>query len=444
MLTSCSSDDEVEVTERCYISSASLGTLKRIMHISSSADKDSVIRSTYTGNSYPLTVNQRTLTIENYDSLLYGTDLSALLVGINYVGATVAYRPASDETSDWMSYKATDSLNLTEPLHLFTLSEDGNSYRIYTLKLNVHKVDGDSLRWSRLETTDAFENMTAMHAAIVGGQLTVTGLTESGVQQAVRSSLGSQGEWTIRNTNLLATADVEAIRQHDDVLYTHTAEGAIYSSPNGADWTEVAPAVEGLSLAAVTDNFYYAIINGRLCSSEDALTWSDERLDDDPLHLPATMLRSYVTTQSNGNRRLTLMGYRAEGTDTTAVVWSKLWASDEDEQDAVWMYINPTDDNIYQMPRLQHLNLMEYDGRGLALGGASQVGHGSHTSMDGMYFSNDHGITWKPDYELLLPKAVQGTESPMAATVDEDNYIWLILDKQVWRGRLNRLGFARQ
>ena len=61
-----------------------------------------------------------------------------------------------------------------------------------------------------------------------------------------------------------------------------------------------------------------------------------------------------------------------------------------------------------------------------------------------MFFSRDCGITWKPDYELHLPKALLGVGGPIASAVDSDKYIWIIANREVWRGRLNRLGFLRQ
>ena len=446
MFASCMKDDEKIYTNHCYISGVTLGSVRRQMHTTGWNGSDSIYYTSFSGSNFPMTIDQRRLLIENKDSLLCGAQLDALTMTITYVGSTVAYRPADEPDGEWTAYKSSDSLDVRKPLHLLLLSEDGNSYRTYTLRVNVHSQEGDSLRWARADSTDIFDGMSRMRALIVGGRLMVFGTTASGIVRVVRSTLAAQGEWTQETTDLPANADVEGIKQCGDRLYAATDDGAIYGSTDGAHWTMTTPPTAGLLLAAVTDSSFYAIIGGKLCRSADGNAWTEETLDDSLDCLPASSLRSYSIVQDNGNERLVLMGFRAsdDAADSTAVVWSKMWNRYTPESEAEWMYINPTSDNVYLCPRLEHLNLLAYDERGLVVGGASENGHGHRQALDAMYFSNDHGITWKPDYELHLPAAARGAVGPVAAAVDEDNYIWLIASNQVWRGRLNRLGFARQ
>ena len=86
---------------------------------------------------------------------------------------------------------------------------------------------------------------------------------------------------------------------------------------------------------------------------------------------------------------------------------------------------------------------MAYDGMCLAFGGASDYEGGKYEAMSEMFFSKDYGITWKPDYELHLPQELLGVSGPIASAVDRDHFIWIIANREVWRGRLNRLGFLR-
>ena len=444
LMAACAKDDETVYSSHCYISGVTLGAVRRQMHTTTSDGRDSTYYTTFSGSNFAMTVDQRNLLIENHDSLLYGSDVSALLVTINYVGLMVAYRTTDDEDDEWLAYQTTDSLDVSRPLCLRVVSEDGNSERYYTLRINIHQQEGDSLYWSRVDSVAAFAGMTQMHAAVLNDTLMVLGRTGSGVTRAVRSTTGVAGEWTVEATDLPGNADVEGIKQRGSRFYANTDEGALYTSSDGKCWNQMAPPA-GTVLAAVTDRWLYAIVGGHLCRSADGAAWSEETLDDSLSFLPQTSLRSYRIAQDNGNVRLTLLGYRRdEDNDSTAVAWSKLWNEYTPEDEAGWMYINPTPDNVYRCPRLEHLNLFPYDGRGLAIGGASEAGHGQHEALDALYFSNDQGITWKPDYELHLPAAARGVSGPVAAVADGNNYIWLIASNQVWRGRLNRLGFARQ
>ena len=112
------------------------------------------------------------------------------------------------------------------------------------------------------------------------------------------------------------------------------------------------------------------------------------------------------------------------------------------EEDAEWMFFPLSPDNTIPCPRLNHFNLLEYDDKCIAFGGASA--DGKQKALDGIYVSQDYGITWRPSTEIHMPIELEGIEGCIASTVDTNNYIWIITNAQVWRGRLNRLGFAQQ
>ena len=144
-------------------------------------------------------------------------------------------------------------------------------------------------------------------------------------------------------------------------------------------------------------------------------------------------------SRSNGNSRIVMVGQR-EGSDN-AVVWNKMWNENEAEEDAEWMFFPLSPDNTIPCPRLNHFNLLEYDDKCIAFGGASA--DGKQKALDGIYVSQDYGITWRPSTEIHMPIELEGIEGCIASTVDTNNYIWIITNAQVWRGRLNRLGFAQ-
>ncbi len=58
-----------------------------------------------------------------------------------------------------------------------------------------------------------------------------------------------------------------------------------------------------------------------------------------------------------------------------------------------------------------------------------------------MLLSRDGGITWKSDKSFTYPTGAQASTA-FAATVDSDEYLWLISGTKVWCGRLNRVGWA--
>lgn len=459
LICSCSKDDDDEATasDICYISGVSLGVVKRVVQTTLPDGRDTLIGSSYNAGLFPMTINQRELTIENRDSLLLGTRLDALLVTISYQGSVVACRAAdADTTDEWVKYVATDSLNLSKPIHLYVLSEDGHSKRIYTLKVNVHQQEGDSVNWTRVDSIGPFGTSAektqaippvAMRSAILDGKLVVLAKNEEGfIITARRSDRTADGTWTFSQSGLPATTDVESLRQQDGALYISTTDGAIYTSSDALQWTEFISAQAGLRLVAVTDNWLYALMDGGLCrtSRTQPGTWLPETLDDDASRLPSLSLDSRYFVHENGYRYLQLVGTCEGSAESTAVVWNKIWDDDEDEATAEWVYFSPSPDNKYLCPALQHLAVFSYDGRGIALGGASIEGRGSHKPLDVMLVTNDQGVTWKTDVSLHLPSDITAEGGVVTALADEDHFIWIVTQNGVWRGRLNRLGFARQ
>ena len=119
-----------------------------------------------------------------------------------------------------------------------------------------------------------------------------------------------------------------------------------------------------------------------------------------------------------------------------------MWNDSEPEASALWIYFPITPDNTIPCPRLNYLNLLPYENKCFAFGGASL--DNKHKALDVIYISQDYGITWRPSSVINTPSELNGTEGCITSPVDNNHFIWIITNKQIWRGRLNRLGFAQQ
>ena len=433
--SSCSNDDD-EVTpdnDYCYIKSVVLGTVKR---------KTSTLNTSFTGSYYEMTINLRDNTIENRDSLPYGSILDRVVATITFDGSTLLYREKGTN-ADWITYNSTDSLDLTKPLELLLLSNDNSSSRTYTFKVNVHKQDGDSFNWSKCESNvPQLAEMTDMKAFVKNDKLMVLGQKAATIVLAERTLAGTQGTWQeTTTTGLPATTDLQTLRQQAGTLYLSTTSGEIFSSTDAKDWQQVGTTLSaGLTLIEKTEDFFYVISEGKILRSVDAMTWEEERLDTEASMLPSTGIRVLSVEQANGNKRIILVGQR-EGSNN-AVVWNKMWNDSEPEADALWIYFPITPDNTIPCPRLNHLNLLPYESNCFAFGGASL--DNKHKALDIIYISQDYGITWRPSNVINIPSELNGTEGCITSTVDNNHFIWIITNEQIWRGRLNRLGFAQQ
>lgn len=441
--TSCSKGSDVApINDYCYIKSVTLGTVKRV--IQRHDVNGAVVSSTnapYAGNTFLMTIDQRTGIIENRDSLPYGSQLSATIATIAFDGLMLSYRTkGTDET--WTAYSSVDSLNLTKPLELRLVSNDNLSTRTYTLKVNVHQQEGDSLYWTQCDKeVEILGGMTDMKAFVFDDNLMILGKKEAGIVLTERASMATESTWVETvTTGLPAEADLQSLRQQGGMLYISTTSGKILSSSDAISWTEIGSHTASLSLVEKTEKFFYAISDGKMLRSEDGNVWSEEVLDTEADQLPQTDIRVLSVEQTNGNKRIILVGQR-EGSNT-AVVWNKMWNDSEPEADAAWTYFPVSADNKVPCPKIQHLNLLPYDGKCIAFGGASD--DGSQKAMNALLVSQDYGITWRPSIDIHLPIQLKDIEGCITSTVDKDNFIWIITNAQVWRGRLNRLGFAQQ
>ena len=446
LASSCSEDSNLSTSnDYCYIKSVTLGAVKRrVERRDAEGNVISVVNTTITGSNFAMTINQRDNTIENRDSLPYGCNLSAVLATVAFDGSLLTYRVKGSE-NDWLAYNSADSLDLTKPLELLLLSNDNQSERRYTLKVNVHKQEGDSLNWKKCESEVApLAGMTDMKVFFLNGKLMVLGQTASGKVLAERSGIEAEGTWEERmTTGLSLTADLQTLRLHSDTLYLSTSDGSILTSIDAKTWQQKGVTREaGLTLVEKTDKYYYALSDGKLLRSTDASAWEEDKLDTKADSLPNADIRALTLQQTNGSDAIVMLGHRSDCTH--AVAWYKMWNIGWEcfEKDAEWMFFPFSPDNRVMCPQLKHLNLIYYDGNCVAFGGASLDNR--HEALDAMYVSRDYGITWRPSTEIHLPEELKGTNGCITGAVDKNKFIWLITNAQVWRGRLNRLGFAQQ
>ena len=446
--TSCmDDDDEVDYSEGCYISSFSLGSLHRKIYGTTSEGEDSIYTTTFSGSTFVMSINQRNLTIENLDSLPIRTQLDKVTTSAVFEGALV-WRKADIsnlEDTTWTTYNSSDSLDLTEPIHLRVFSVTGLSSRTYTLKVNVHQQRGDSTTWDSLGTVAAMKGMQARKTIVWDGKIVVLGQNTEDALTYIEHPIGTQGEWIARPTTGTTNANIGTIQTQGDHLYMSTADGQVIESTNGIEWTTSAyPALSGLRLVAASEAYLYALANGYLYRSNGG-EWELETLDDEASLLPSLQIGSVYYAMKNGRPRLMLIGARGSD-DTKATIWVKSWETGAEERTA-WMYYTPNQADKYRLPMLESLCVVPYDDGLQALGGKSPDGR--YAAMDSIFHSQDHGITWKAyedndmDVDPRLHTVAQGAQH-IVATVDEEHFLWVFVDDQVWRGRINRLGFVRK
>ena len=130
--------------------------------------------------------------------------------------------------------------------------------------------------------------------------------------------------------------------------------------------------------------------------------------------------------------------------DKTSKVWSKVEETDEGSEQQAWTYMDVAGDNRFRLPNLANLQMTYYDDFMMALGGSGIGNSQGTTAYGGCYTSSDGGMTWRIRKLYALPTNFNIESNRFAFTADSQNYLWLIDGKgNLWRGRLNRLGWAK-
>lgn len=449
VFTSClNSDDNATYYGDTAITSFSMSnSLTYYEHTISSVGTDSISdTTTVTSSNYKFNIDQSKGEIYNQDSLPYGTKVDRILISASsYNSGTITVKNVDSDTL--LYYSSSDSLDFTEPRIFRVYSQDGTSFRNYTVKVNVHKQNGDLFNWSGQAVNAKLAALTAMKGVAFNGKIFVAGLL-SGQTKLYATSENDVNGWNEITPNITLNANAyNNMVANSNYIYTYN-DGNIVKSKDGETWETVA-SVSITQLIGATDNRLYAIADGTMKSStDDGATWSEDGVEDESEYLPSqniNMVSLAAVTNKNTNDVI-MVGNRANSytQDSVAVVWKKVEENSSDSENQKWYYYNSlSNENRYSMPRLKNLQVVKFGDNLIAFGGEG-LGASTAKAYSKFYVSGDEGTTWKKSSNVLPPSGFSAGDA-FTMISDSNNFIWVICGQsgQVWKGRLNSLGWAK-
>ena len=444
MLTSCLGDDDTQsyylTSNHTAITGFSLSAANQYCHTIGSQGQDSIYKKAVAVSDYTFYIDHEKGLIYNPDSLPYGTDPEHILINVTTANsATVYLQNIEDKESNY--HATTDSVDFSTPRIFHILSQSGIFYRNYTVQVNIHQEQGDTLIWSHLTDNNVFADFQGMKAVAANGYVYLFGT--DGTQTKVYRTSDTDGKnWDDTSITLSADAYKSVVKQEDNIFVLSGQQ--LLKITEGV--TETVTTLSDLKqlIGASTTHLFAVATNGNIMQSQDGgVTWITDNLDESQSLLPVDAISyTYMPIKSNDSIDLVVVtGLRSADeypADTTAVVWTKIVEYTKRHRDYPWTYVDIADDNNWALPRLANLTIMQYDGGLLAFGG-NGIGACTIPAFNSFYYSKDGGITWTiPDY--TFPATLVGG-NVFAATVDSNNYIWIVSNGAVWRGRINRLGW---
>lgn len=453
LMASClESDNDYTYTDDCAISSFSVTTAKQNTFVKTSDGlRDSLVVKELTLSNYKFYIDQINGKIYNPDSLPCGVDAKKLLCSVsNSSAGLVVIKKEKSDSLDYFS--STDSLDFSVDREVQVVSNSGLSVKKYTVHVNVHKEQADSFAWHATPICAELKTMQAIKTAAVNGKLILLGT--DGNTTIVYTNNGTQ--WTKCETNLghnLAADAYKSLVTKDDYVYISDG-GNIVRTNDGKTWDIMGTATDVTRLVAASRySLYGYATDGRLMTSKDnGATWAVAEIDDE-LSLMPYGETTYASVEIEGyakTDRVMLFGTRDAATypnDKYLTIWGKIDEAAENSENQPWAYYGVSADNNHAAPLLSGISAVAYDG------GVYMMGQ-EEGKAPKFYKSLDNGITWREDTAtIMLPTnfnenatnaiTAKGT---YALTVDKNKSLWLVnaSNGMTWRGRINRLGWAKE
>lgn len=462
IMTSCLDNDveQITYTSETSITGFSLGTL----HIDRvGKDKnglDSPYVDTLDCSNYPFTIDQINRTITNKDSLPVGTYIDKVITSITYDAGMLAYKPkGSERDTIWTS---TDSIDFTDPVEFKVYAYSGVEGKPYTITINVHKQEPDTISWKKFDT-QLFNagNLSEQKAVYANGKVYVFG----------KNGNGTHIEYSdVSNDNPTSWVAVTKNVPVDIDTYSATAcAGYIYFLA-GTDKQLYKLDANSNEITSVNTETFEMLIGGNDIKSElyvvkDGVSGiykeSPWTKDTDPF----TQFKAGQPFFSN----TTTASYNSNITTTVALCYNQ---GNTANDTAALVFNRISSDNKWEermqnlpLPNLENITMIYYDGKLYAFGG----GYKEIKPFSQFYCSTDNGLCWRPVTECMaFPAEVPDTENPNREYINfpdlydthhgnyscavtpklengtsRGNFIWIVWeDGSICRGRINRLGFT--
>lgn len=181
--------------------------------------------------------------IFNADSLPKGTDISRMQLSITTTGATVAElkfknKNNVDTVVNYLENPG-DSINFANgPVKLHLVAANKESSLDYTIQINVHNMEPDSLYWNlndRRRLPSQLNEPKAQKTVAINGL--VLCLTGNGSQYSVATAANPGESWNTANIKFGFTPDVNSLTATDNSLFILDTAGTLYrSSDMGQSW----------------------------------------------------------------------------------------------------------------------------------------------------------------------------------------------------------------
>lgn len=412
MSVSCNSSDDND-GEPVTVSSNTLITAFSL------TENDSVIADL---DSLQFTIDVANRVIYNADSLPKGTKINRLVANITYNStATGTIKISGAETMQDTTYTYSssnnDSIDFTGNVTITIAAPDGISSKEYRLKVNVHKVESDSLYWNELSRRNlpGSSSQTNDQKTVQQGSTLYCMVKNGSTYSVSANDEPATNNWDTKTSTFGFTPDLSSFTATDDAFYILSNTKELYTSTDAATWTATGASYEALigayenkllCLSKSGNTYYHEVYSNGTASGK-------EEIEED---FPITGFSQCVafTNDWSVNHQILFIGGKLADGSLTGDVWGfdgQSWGKISripvpGRMGATLVhYYNYTGD-YYKMTKYPVW---------LAFGGIGSDGK----ATSAVYISYDNGVTWKLGDDLLQLPDYMGAFSNAQAFVYE-------------------------
>lgn len=386
--------------------------------------------------------------IFNADSLPVGTDVTRLVATIAYTSSAsaVTLTQTGGKHTGVIDYKTnpSDSIDFSGKVVLKITAEDKTTSREYNIKVNVHKVEPDSLVWDELAVTQmpARKDNPKEQKTVKYKDTTYSLIKEADDSYTMSVATDIlEGVWDKQTITLDFQPDVRTLNSTSEKLYLLDAAGKLYTSVDGLTWNN-----EGVVWTNIIGAYGDVMLglryeNGNLLHTfwpSDA-GYSESAVSDD---FPVSDFTDFVQFS---NRWTTLpIGFMVGGRLSNGNYTDKTWGFDGDRWVVLSEGMTPRVAGATLVPyyvyRKTSSSLVQTEfSVWLLIGGLRGDGKYNRT----IYASYDNGVNWyETDSQMQLPDDFPSLRNHDGIMVEWPKQASL---KDNWESRseIQKLGMAR-
>lgn len=238
-IASCNKKDDEPVDETAtivYLPNVAVTSFKL------KADKDVMAHL----DSVFFTIDLEHSVIYNADSLPMGTAINKLVPNISYSSAITSASiimkggTTRNDTVDYIKNPG-DSIDFTGNVSLVIATANEEMKKTYTLKVNVHKQQPDSLVWNEMavaQLPSRMNNPRNQKTVAINGKAVALIEENDGSMTVSTSDDLYNNVWTKNTLSLPFQPEIRSLATSSSALYLLDNSGNLYSSSDGLSWNQ--------------------------------------------------------------------------------------------------------------------------------------------------------------------------------------------------------------